>query len=1011
MYWNKKRIITGSILTPLMLAFAIGLGIGNKFLYSIEGTITGFLCPPVKIEQLSDNNAAEGFDLAKQVVQEGAVLVKNDDNTLPLNSSNKKINVFGHGSVDWIIGGSGSGQVIKESGIDNILFFDALDHYGVEYNTELKDMYTRFYAPIGTADSLHQFYQAYYKLYEPSISDTSYYTSSLLNNAKNFSDTALVVISRRAGETNDPPREQYKAKPVSTDSSRHYLEISTEEEGMLRYVGENYNHVVVIINSTNAMELDFLKTIPGLDACLIVGATGTRGAEQIPYILYGDNAYPSGRTVDTYPYSFKYNVNYGYTGLENIHHYANGSNLYPHGVSRNAGVEYTDSPSYVDYAEGIYVGYKWFETADAEGYWDNAPYNGYDNVVQFPFGYGLSYTTFSWEVTEISPAIGSSITNETEISIKVNVKNTGEFFKGKDVVEAYITAPYTPGGIEKSYVSLVGVQKTIELAPGEESVVELKINAKEFESYDCYDANNNGFKGYELEEGTYQLKLMSNAHTIKKVKMNGSSDVDAIINYEVDDDILVRNDEVTGNDVKNRFTGEDAEGGVSIDGSDSNSNINYIHRNKFNEINLDTFVAPSDRDITPNVSKWNIYDKSEADEWDNRTTDIFGNPIPNVAPSWNVDSGNPKYKLYNNGIPTELGLKLGKDYDDPDWESVLDSITFSEAVSVLNSGSFGSSAMSSIGKPKTYDYDGPSQVRSFNAGSDPGTGFPCASVVAQTFSTDLAYKFGLNYGKEMSAKGVDGAYAFGCNIHRSPFQGRNYEYLSEDGMLSGLLLSSEVRGLYNTGKYSFLKHLVVAECEHEREAMYTWLTEQSLREIYLKPFQIATQTSHLVGIMSSYNRLGGIWTGGSEHLIEGVLRHEWGFKGAIDTDYADHPQFMNGAHSLRAGGNLCMATSISQNGHATPTTSSGARIQLRMREAVKQILFMTLTVKYQNQQYNINGDPNEQIISYQSLASWVWWKPALTALDIAVGAGILIGLYLIFVPKPKKETKPNKEAK
>lgn len=1000
MYLDFKRKLRASILIPVFSLLIAALSIGTYAIYRMEDTITSALCPPIAIESLSDANAAEGFELSKQIVQEGSILVKNDNNVLPLKNTQKKVNVFGHGAVDWIIGGSGSGQIQREPGVANILFLDALKQYGVEYNEQLITMYNNFYAPQGTKDSLNTFYQSYYQLYEPSINDASYYTDALKTGAKNYSDTAFVVISRRAGETEDPPRVQYKAKPSSTDKSRHYLEISTEEEGLLKFVGSSFENVVVIINSTNTMELDFMDSIPGLDACLIVGATGTRGAAQIPYILYGDNAYPSGRTVDTYPYSFSYNINYGYTGIDNIRHYSNGGNLYPVGVSRNAGVQTSSAPSYVDYVEGIYLGYKWFETADVVGYWDS--YGGYDKVVQYPFGYGMSYTTFDWKIVNLSHSEKSEVTNLDTISIDIDVTNTGNFI-GKDVIEAYVTAPYTAGGIEKAHVNLVGIVKTPEIKPGETMKVTLKINVKDFESYDCYDKNKNGFKGYELEEGEYQIKLMSDCHNIKKITdINGNKGVDGILKYSVSETIKVSTDEITGNKVENRFTGSSAEGKISIDGSDSNVNIPYISRTGFPKLN--ELVAPANRAITSNVSAYNIYSASQASAWDKASTDIFGNPVPTSAPKWGMGTGSKK--LFNNGNISPLGLKLAQDYNSPEWDAVMDSVKFDEAVKVTGTASWTIQAIDSVGKPKTSEYDGPAQVRSFNAGTNCGTGFPCGTVLAQTWSTTLAYNFGINYGKEMSAKSVDGAYAFGCNIHRSPFQGRNYEYLSECGNLTAILLTNMVQGLQNTGKYCFLKHLVVAETEHEREAMYTWLTEQTLREIYLKPFQKVIQDAKCVGIMSSYNRIGGIWTGGSEHLLTGILRYEWGFNGAIITDYADHVEFMNGGHSNRAGGNLGLNTNWNKvSGFSDPTTSSSPRLQHRLREATKQILFMMCYVKYANDQYNKYGDTNNQIISYSSLQSWIWWKPLLTTVQIFTGGGILIGLYFIFRPTPTKKTK------
>lgn len=687
---------------------------------------------------------------------------------------------------------------------------------------------------------------------------------------------------------------------------------------------------------------------------------------------------------------------------DNIHHYSNGFSLYPNGVSRNAGVQYTNSPSYVDYVEGVYLGYKWFETADHVGYWDQSPYQGYDKVVQFPFGHGLTYTEFSWEVESVSPSNNSEITNNSEINIRVKVTNEGDV-AGKDVIEAYVTAPYYDGGIEKPYVSLVGVTKTPEIKPHESLSVTLTIQAKDFESYDCYDKNTNGFKGYELEEGVYALKLMEDAHKVKKVTMGGENNVDAIINYNVSSTIKVSHDEVTGSKVENRFTGANAEGGISIDGSDSNANIAFISRTNFPS--LSNFKAPNDRAITDNVKAYNKYTTEQANTWDNASTDMFGNRVSTTKPTFGSGAGSKK--LFSNGSVTELGLRLGADYDSDEWNAVLDTIPLDQCVSLLNSGSFGSAAVDAVGKAKSDNRDGPAQVRSFNGGGGkPGTGFPCETVLAQTFSPDLAYKYGLNYGKEMNASGVDGAYAFGCNIHRSPFQGRNYEYMSEDGMLTGILLTKMVTGLQNTGKYCFLKHLAIAECEHEREAMYTWLTEQSLREIYLKPFKKVVQEGNCLAMMTSYNRIGGIWTGGSEHLIQGILRYEWGFKGGIVTDYADHREYMNGAQAYRAGSNLGMNTSFNGvSGFSNPSSSSSARLLNRVREATKQILYMEVAARYQNQQYNINGDPDNQIISYSSIASWVWWKPTVIAIQVMVLGGTLLAGYFIFRPKPIKRNK------
>ena len=403
-------------------------------------------------------NAARqgGQELSKQIIQEGSVLVKNNG-VLPLDPSvHTQVNVFGHASIDWVYGGSGSGQVVPENNnsAENIDFLEALEMYEIEYNAALQEMYNRFAGPLGDPGSIGTLYDQFYKLTEPKLADKNYYSDALLMDAMNYSDTAFVVIGRHAGETEDPTRIQYKNK-YEEDTSRHYLEISTEEEELLKYVGANYENVIVIVNSTNAMELDFVETIPGIDACLVVGATGTRAAEAIPSVLYGEVS-PSGRFTDTYAYDMASNVNFKRTSSAGIGHYTNAPELYPTGAGSNAGSTKRTAPAFIDYIEGVYLGYKWYETADVEGIWaeysrelldDNGEKytaTGYDAVVQYPFGFGLSYTEFEWTVEAVTLADGSEMNRDSEIIFTISVANVGTV-PGKDVVEIYLTPEYKDG--------------------------------------------------------------------------------------------------------------------------------------------------------------------------------------------------------------------------------------------------------------------------------------------------------------------------------------------------------------------------------------------------------------------------------------------------------------------------------------------------------------------------------------------------------------------------------------
>lgn len=1007
------------------------LGIGNSIVLepTLAQNITGL--QPLFEEWLgfstsAGNDAtinasrAEGQELSKDIVKEGSVLVKNNG-VLPLDyGTTQAVNVFGHAAIDWVYGGSGSGQVVPENNnaAENIDFLKALEMYEVEYNTELTKMYRNFAAPVGDIGSIGTFYDSFYQLTEPSITDPGYYTASLLANAKAFSDTAFVVIGRHAGETEDPTRVQYKAK-TKNDMDRHYLEISTEEEALLTYVGENYENVVVIVNSTNTMELDFVETIPGIDACLVVGATGTRAAEAIPCLLYGETS-PSGHFADTYAYDMASNVNFKRTSKAGIGHYTNASELYPTGASCNAGEAVRSAPAFIDYIEGVYLGYKWYETADAEGIWNSytrevldaednkVTLTGYDSVVQYPFGFGMSYTQFKWTVESVSVEDGSTLNSDSEITIQVRVENVGEY-AGKDVVEVYFTPEYKDGGIEKAAVNLLGFAKTQELEPGLSEVLTIKFDAYDLASYDAYDLNKNGNKGYELDAGAYEIKLMTDSHCVKTVDFAGKKDVPGVITYNVASIINFKTDDVTGAEVSNKFTGEDTIQGVSLDGSDSNQDIGFITRAAF----PDPYEVPAvaDREMTTEAKKYNEWTNADAAAWDNATTDRFGNAVDTSAVTWDKAAGTLEYngvsyessvgsdgkaKVYKDGAVTELGLLLGSDYDNPLWDAVLDQITLAEARTVVLSGSFGNAAIDSVGKPHLSDYDGPAQVRSFNGGSKRGTGFPCSTVLAQTWNPSLAYSFGLNYGKEMNTPGIamDGTYGFGANLHRSPWGGRNYEYLSEDGVLSAIMLAEEVRGLKNTGKYCYLKHLVLYETEHERDSMYTWCNEQALREIYLRPFKSAIQDGGCVGIMSSYNRIGNVWTGGSEALINGIIRDEYGFRGTIVTDYVDSwsQGFMSIESAVRAGGDILLG---SRNSALDTGYDDSNRIQARVKEVCHHVLYTFLSARYTNSIYNAQDDV-EQIIVGSVVETWEWWKLALLDLDILVCASCFFWVYFIF---------------
>lgn len=914
-----------------------------------------------KIEVTSEEKDATmqaGAQLAQRIEGEGLVLLKNDDEALPLPEGCTQVNVFGWASSQWVASGSGSGQV---SGQTTDLL-DALSDAGVSYNTQLTDMYRSFCGerPYKSAGALSSRASEFCRLYEPSIYDKSCYSDELLSNARKYSDTALVVISRTAGESIDCPRAQYKVDArggvVDIDVTRSYLELSQEEEDLLRYVGKNYEHVVVLVNSTNAMELGELETTPGVDAALLVGCTGGEGVRAVVDALWG-RTNPSGRTTDTYAYDLSTAASWANSGAMGEGIYTNGQGLYPADGTMNANVgvsEPYDAVRFCDYAEGIYVGYRWYETADAEGFWDgvsNQYGQGYDGVVQYPFGYGLSYTSFKWEVTGRSPGQGTTVGRKTDFSIRVKVTNTGDV-AGRDVVQLYCTPPYNKGGIEKSTAVLVAYEKTRLLKPGETQEISLSFSMDDVASYDFDDADGDGFTGYELERGEYMVELRRDAHAVADCEF-ASTMLWIPRTIQCPDDIK------TGAAVQNRFTGDSAWDGVSIDGSNSGAGITWLSRADF----AGTFLrrGDADREMAANVAALNLYADGQA-----LVEALSAEPDASVKTEYPLTTtSSESHLLSDDGELTELGRQLGLSYSDEAWDDLLDQVSIADMERIVLHGYISTGKIDGIGKPRTKEVDGPSQVGSFNQLST-GVAYPGATVLAQTWSKELAREYGRQVGLECATIGVDGWYAPSVNVHRTPLGGRNYEYYSEDPLVSGAMAAQVVAGSKEAGTYCFVKHLVANSQDTYRDSLYEWMTEQTLREVYLPAFRMLAR-SGATGIMTSYNRLGATWAGGNAGLITDVLRGEWGFAGTVITDYADHHAYMNADQMLRAGGDLFM-DGVFRNGafefgytqsELSSAVAAGgldaadaATFASSLRRATKDVLYTWLNARATNLTYN-----------------------------------------------------------
>lgn len=945
--------------------FAIGAGlfVGNLVLKNFEGEISTLLSPAIVDNESLNVSSQNGQEMAKKIMEEGATLLWNEDNTLPLDvNSDTKVNVFGWRSIDWIYGSEGpnaSGGVAPEDDDfeKNVDIYDALNDYGIEYNQKLVDMYYKFQQPDHQSANLKgQHISNLVPLREPNVNDREYYTEDLLSYSEDFSEVAIVTIGRMAGEgMNANTSKQVKKGPKSVDdSTRHYLEISVEEEELLKYCGQNYDKVIVLLNVANPFECGFLETIEGVDACMYIGFTGTRAAAALPKLLYGEVS-PSGRTVDIFPYDM----------------FTNPANVWIGGQS------YTDySRSYVDYVENIYVGYKWYETADKEGIFNDISNEygaGYEGVVQFPFGHGKSYNEYEWTVGEITVAPGSSITDKTKINIPVTVKNNG-LYPGYDVVEAYVTVPYyghtQNSAIEKSHVTLVGFTKTNLLQPGAEVTVEVEIECEDFQSYDCYDKNGNGHKGYEMEKGDYVVSLRTDSHTIKTVNYNNDK-VEGVFNYKVDETIKITHDSITGAPVGNLFTGEDAIDRTPLDANEGEfvADIPWFSRKSF--LKPSQFKENYHRRAATPSAKTSGYTAEMAVAWDNATVDEFGDPVPTTPVTWGEKNG---LLVYKDGAITELGEKLGADFNAPEWESLLNQTTTNDFLTVINNY-YGTKALASVGKPELKDLDGPAQIKGFNY-APRGTGYPTMVIVASTWNPKLAYEFGKSYGDDMKSVGVMGVWGWAMDCHRTAFFGRNHESPSEDSHLAGTIISRAVKGLHTRGRYCFIKHFALYGYGGDSH----WLTEQAFRENYLKQYRDAFVVGGALGCMTTYQGIGTEHSETTVALLNGVLRKEWQFKGSITTDYIGNRAYCDSI--FRCTGNLGMGVSLGSLAGTKYDQTATPRVQHRMRESIKNILYTWLRAAYYERTYEPEAD--EQYISSTSINSWVWWKPMVTSINVSV---------------------------
>jgi len=731
------------------------------------------VCSFAASDLISAETTAKSVEIAKKIESEGIVLLENEDNILPL--KNKKVNVFGAASCSIAFAGAAGSGAVRSS--DAIGFYDALDNAGIEYNKAIYNLYATHTGTLFDLGIISYIITVLKQFFGGGQSEmpVNKISESKMADAVEFSDTAIIVIGRVGTEMKDLSIEQ--------------LNLSDDEKAMIDKVCATFNNVIVVFNISNIMDVSWLKDYDSIKAAMIMWLPGEVGTDSVGKVLSGE-VNPSGKLVDTISYDIEDHPasenfgNYMYKGVWGIPKY------------------------FVNYSEGIYVGYRYFETFAPE-------------KVMYPFGYGLSYTDFEWNVTSFNA-------DDEEITVTVDVENTGDK-AGKDVVQVYFSAPYYDGGVEKSAIELAAYAKTKELAPGESQTLEISFATEDMASYDSVNE-----QAWVLDKGNYKIHVAHDVRTFEKS-----------YDYMAAEKVVYKTDSASGNEIKNLF--EFAEGDLTYF-SRSNPEETYPESPK-------NYKAP---DVVLNSDK---------------------RPDP-------VTEGEaPKQGVrYKDGVITLSEVAK----DETLWDAFLDQLTVDEMITLVSDCGYETENLDRLGIPATSDNDGPSCIKGSGGllYTDCGLAFPVATTLACTWNDELAEEFGDIIGEEGVQLGTHVWYAPGCNLHRSPQGGRNNEYYSEDPLLSGKMSAAVTRGVQSHGIIVTVKHFAANDQETNRHSngLYTWLNEQSLRELYLEPFEITVKEGETLGVMSAYNRIGAQWCGGSPALLIDLLRNEWGFDGFVITD-------------------------------------------------------------------------------------------------------------------------------
>lgn len=862
---GKKFLIRGEAVIAMVLAVVVCV---NMICFGPMSTLIGLATGN---GTLSDETNEEAAEVAEEIMEDGIVLLKNES-LLPLNET-KKLNIFGWESINPAYGGAGSGGI--NDLYDIVSLNQGLENAGFSINQELVDFYNNY----GADNPEMSIQKQSWTLPEPPV-DT--YSDELIKSAKEYSDVAVVVLSRKAGEGhNDIPMDVRKAAYDNNSDEyddfpegEHYLQLSQTERDMVDMVCSNFDNVIVVYNGANQFELGFADEYPQIKSVVWCPGTGNVGFNALGKVFSGE-VNPSGKTPDTFIYDMT--TAPWWNNAEKTE-YTNLADMAVEGM--NAGTAQVYAPAFTNYVEGIYVGYKYYETAAQEGAID------YDKTVQYPFGYGLSYTEFEQKMGELEEKDG-------QISVDVEVTNTGDV-AGKDVVEVYYKPPYTNGGIEKSSANLIEFAKTDLLQPGESQTVTVTFSIEDMASYD-----ENNAKAYVLEKGDYVISINSDSHTVLDQKT-----------YTADADVVYEGENKRASDdtaATNVF--EDAKGDVT-----------YLSRADHFANYEEATAAPASAELgEPYVSEYHLNSNFD------KTTYLNDE---DVMPTTGADNG------------LTLADMRDADYDDPRWEKLLDQLTVDEMANMIAMAGYQTAAMDSVGKVATLDFDGPAAINNNFTGVG-SIGFPIEVVVASTWNKELAQAWGECMGKISQEMGAEGWYAPGMNTHRTAFGARNYEYFSEDGVLAGNMGAKAVEGARNYGVYSYIKHFALYE--GNAKMVSVWSNEQAIREIYLKPFEISVKQGGANAVMVSWSFLGDKWTGESSNLMNTVLREEWGFRGMALTDFFRNNGhgFMNADAALANGVDAMLSTfNGEENNVANPEHPTSV---LQMRNACKNVMYTVVS--------------------------------------------------------------------